>query len=115
MGLPATPLAQMLVFWGGVQDGYNGFQHNPADYAMNVHCPVLVFQGGRDKRVSDWQARNLFEHLAGPKQLVEFAEADHCGFLMCDRERWMMAVREFLGKWLAVTPLVAGSAGKTTQ
>jgi uncharacterized protein len=31
MGLPAFPLAQLLVFWGGAQIGHSGFQLNPAD------------------------------------------------------------------------------------
>jgi alpha-beta hydrolase superfamily lysophospholipase len=101
MGLPAFPLARMLVFWGGVEDGYDGFAHNPADYAMNVRCPVLEFQGGRDRRVSNLQARNLFDHLAGAKEYEQWDEADHCGFLMSDRERWLVAVRGFLAKWTA--------------
>ena len=98
MGLPAFPLANLLVFWGGEQEGFNGFRHNPADYATNVHCPVLMFQGGLDRRVTTAQARNLFDHLAGPKELEVFDGADHCGFLAADPMRWTAQVDGFLKK-----------------
>lgn len=51
MGLPAFPLAHLLVFWGGVQQRSNGFAHNPADYAASARFPTLLPQGDRDTRV----------------------------------------------------------------
>jgi len=99
MGLPAFGLAELLVFWGGEQIGYSGFKHNPADYATRVRCPVLVMQGGLDPRVTDAQARNLFDHLAGPKQFELFPNCGHCEFLNQDRARWMVVVADFLRKW----------------
>src|SRR6185436_5713296 len=35
MGLPATPLAELLLFWGGWQWGFDAFSHNPAAYAQS--------------------------------------------------------------------------------
>jgi len=96
MGLPRFPLAELLVFWGGVQNGYNAFGLNPAEYAAHVHCPALLFQGGRDLRVSDEQARNIFDHLAGPKRLELFPASSHCTFLADDPVRWTKAVRAIL-------------------
>ena len=52
MKLPSFPLAHLLVFWGGVQQGFNGFGHNPAEYARSVHCPVLLMHGDSDARIS---------------------------------------------------------------
>ena len=99
MGLPASPFAQLLVFWGGEQIGCDAFELNPADYAINVHCPALDFQAGRDVRVTYAQARNLYDHLAGPKEFEEFADADHCQFLREDPVRWTAEVGKFLDKW----------------
>ncbi len=45
MGLPAFPAAHLLIFWGGVQQGFNAFRHNPVEYARNVACPVLLLHG----------------------------------------------------------------------
>jgi hypothetical protein len=98
MGLPAFPLAQLLVFWGGHQQGYDGFKHNPADYAANVFCPVLLMQAGRDPRVTNQQAHNLFDHLAGPKKFEYFEDAGHCGFLGNDPTRWTNAIKSFLSQ-----------------
>jgi len=100
MGLPAAGLSELLVFWGGEQIGYSGFKHNPADYAARVHCPVLVMQGGLDPRVTDAQARNLFDHLAGPKEFDLFPNCGHCGFLAQDPARWTAIITDFLSKWV---------------
>lgn len=29
-------MANLLVFWGGVQNDFNAFKHNPTDYAKNI-------------------------------------------------------------------------------
>jgi uncharacterized protein len=98
MGLPCFPLARLLVFWGGWQYGFNGFALNPAEYASSVHCPVLVFQGGCDSRVTTAQARRLFSKLAAPKQFELFEKSGHGGFLTDDFERWDKAVSRFLAR-----------------
>ena len=96
MGLPAFGLARLIVFWGGVQFGHNTFEQNPADYATRVHCPVLIMQGGLDRRVTNAQARNLFDHLAGPKRFEIYDHCGHCGFLAVDADRWNRDVTQFL-------------------
>ncbi len=98
MRVPEFPAARLLVFWGGVQQGYDAFDLNPADYATRVTCPVLLMQGGRDPRVTDAQARNLFDHLAGPKRLEIFETSGHCGMLSDDRGRWISSISGFLAK-----------------
>jgi pimeloyl-ACP methyl ester carboxylesterase len=96
MGLPAFPLARLLVFWGGWQFGYSAFEQNPADYATRVHCAVLMMQGSLDRRVTNAQARNLFDHLTGARQFELFDNAGHCGFLQADPNRWNRVVAQFL-------------------
>jgi alpha-beta hydrolase superfamily lysophospholipase len=96
MKFPAFPLARLLVFWGGEQHGFSGFGFNPADYAANVHCPVLMMQGSRDKRVSNSEARNLFDHLAGPKQFELYENRGHCGFIGGELPRWTAVTSAFL-------------------
>jgi alpha-beta hydrolase superfamily lysophospholipase len=96
MGLPAFPGAQLLVFWGGVQQGFNGFSHNPVDYARRVNCPVLLMHGARDTRVTQEQVRSVLDCLAGPKQLVEFAAAEHEPCIGSDMALWQRTTAEFL-------------------
>jgi hypothetical protein len=47
MQVPAFPSAELLVFWGGRQWGFDGFEHNPSGYAASVHCPTLLMHGAR--------------------------------------------------------------------
>jgi alpha-beta hydrolase superfamily lysophospholipase len=98
MGVPSFPAARLLVFWGGLQNGYNAFDLNPADYATRVNCPVLVLQGGLDPRVTNAQAQNLYDHLAGPKEFEIFPTCGHCQMLSGDRKRWIALVTQFLRK-----------------
>lgn len=96
LGWPAFPAAESLVFWGGVQSGFNGFRHNPADYAARVTLPALILHGGRDALVSVEDTARLFENLAGPKRQVAFPRAGHASCRPADPDRWRRAVAEFL-------------------
>ncbi|QDU47555.1 Alpha/beta hydrolase family protein [Symmachiella dynata] len=96
MGLPGFPAAQLLVFWGGAQHGYSGFEHNPVDYAANVRCPVLVLGGEADPRVTQPQLRAVFDKLAGPKQIHIFEEVGHAAYLPAAPHTWEATVRSFL-------------------
>lgn len=98
MGLPAFPGAPLLVFWGGVQQGFDGFSHNPVDYARNVECPVLILYGARDPRVSRDQIVSVYEALAGEKRLEHFAEAGHEPCINVDAEHWKRLVIQFLSE-----------------
>lgn len=103
MGLPAWPGAPLLVFWGGLQCGFNGFAHNPSEYARHVRAPVLLLHGGRDLRVTRAAMTAIYEALAGPRRLVIFPEAGHESFLAADPPRWKESVAQFLGEHLAST------------
>ena len=84
MNLPAFPLAQLLVFWGSVQQGYWAFDMNPAVYAANVQTPTLMFHGLLDSRITLDQAKSVFNHLAGPKHLELYQDSAHTSFLTSD-------------------------------
>ena len=97
MGAPTFPGTQLLLFWGGVQQGFWGFDHNPVEFAAGVSCPTLHLQGDEDSRVTPEQARSIFENLAGPKTYVEFKEVGHNrSYLASDPETWIRVVSTFL-------------------
>jgi dipeptidyl aminopeptidase/acylaminoacyl peptidase len=103
MHLPAFPLAQMLVFWGGVQQHYRGFDMNPADSAKNVRCPTLMFHGQLDRRVTIEQANAVFNNVAGPKQFECSPDSGHVGFLTVHPDQWHAIVESFLHKYAGGT------------
>ncbi len=97
LGVPAFPAAHLLVFWGGVQQGFDGFRHDPAEYAARVAVPTLLLHGGRDDRVTTAEARTVFDRLRGRKVFVTFPDAKHGSLLKADPARWRSAVVGFLG------------------
>jgi uncharacterized protein len=97
MGLPAFPAAELLVFWGGVQQGFNGFEHNPVEYARSVKCPVLMMHGERDSRVTAEQARSIFDNLDGLKRFRLF-DVSHEVIAVARPEEWREQVIDFLNR-----------------
>lgn len=97
MGLPAFPGAQLLVFWGGLQLGYDGFAHDPLEYARGVRTRTLLLHGERDPRVHLSEVEAIAAALAGEHQLRVFPGAGHGGLLAADAEAW----RTWVGEWLA--------------
>ena len=94
--IPSFPLAEMFVFWGGIQHGFNGFSHNPVDDAKLVNCPTLILSGKQDKTVNISEVKELYKNLDGSKRLVIFLEAGHELLVTVDKELWQTNVRSFL-------------------
>jgi hypothetical protein len=96
VGLPSFPAAELLVFWGGVQHGYSGFDHNPVDYAAAVECPALFLHGERDVRVAPAEAREVFDRLGSKKTWALLEGAGHENLSVARRDAWRAAVERFL-------------------
>jgi hypothetical protein len=98
MGLPSFPCAELLVFWGGLQLGMNGFAHNPVEYSASVICPVLLMHGADDKRVSVAEVEAVYAGLAGEKQLEIFPDVGHEPSCRARPDLWVRHVEEFLDR-----------------
>jgi len=94
--IPSFPAAEMLVFWGGRQTGFNGFSHNPVDYAKRVTCPILFMHGGQDPLARLAEGRAVYEAVPSPKEFREFPQAGHEPTFPRDPREWTAAVRRFL-------------------
>jgi pimeloyl-ACP methyl ester carboxylesterase len=100
MGVLRFPTAPLLVFWGGVQHGFDGFAHNPVDYAARVRCPTLLQLGRADSRVSLAAGESIFARLAGPKRLHVFDGLDHVSYVAKREAEWKEEVGRFLASSL---------------
>lgn len=98
MGIPAFPMAGLLVFWGGIQNGFWGFAHQPQQYAKAVKSPVLLLYGEKDDRVSREETDRIYTSLNGPKELVTFPEAGHENYLIRYKQEWTRAVTDFINQ-----------------
>jgi alpha-beta hydrolase superfamily lysophospholipase len=96
-GLPSFPLADLLVFWGGAQEGFNGFHFRPAESASSIDRPTLLMNGDDDPWVRPAEARAIAGALKGPTTLKFFAGVGHDSCLRHKPDEWKEAVREFLG------------------
>jgi alpha-beta hydrolase superfamily lysophospholipase len=98
VGAPTFPMAELLVFWGGAENGFWAFGHNPTDYAKNVTIPALVLYGEQDNRVSRAEIDEIFSNLKGPKQLKTYPLAGHENYLIKYKDAWINDVTSFLSK-----------------
>jgi alpha-beta hydrolase superfamily lysophospholipase len=96
LGLPSFPAAELVALWGGVQNSFNAFSHNPVEYAASVSCPILFLHGTRDPKALLAEGRCVFEAVTCSKKFVEFPGCIHESLIGCDRERWTAAVIKFL-------------------
>lgn len=105
MRVPAWPFAELLVFWGGQQGGFDAFTHNPADYAGSVQCPALLLHGERDPRVAVAEVENILGRLRGPKTLKVFPGLGHQSYVEATPEEWRRLVAKFLAAQDGAAPL----------
>jgi len=96
MNIPPFPMAGLLVFWGGIQNGFWAFSHNPQDYASQVKFPVLLLYGEKDAEVSQGEIDEIMVNLKGKKRLKTYPEAGHENYLTRYRKEWIADVHEFL-------------------
>jgi pimeloyl-ACP methyl ester carboxylesterase len=94
--IPTIPMAWLLVFWGGAQNGFNAFSHNPVEYAAHITTPVLLVWGEKDDRVKRFENDSIFAAFKGPKKLVTFPEAGHDNYLIRYKTEWTAAMKDYL-------------------
>lgn len=96
MNVPSFPLANLLIFYGGLQLGFNAFLHNPTEYAKAIKLPTLLLYGAKDARVTRTEIEEIYENLKGEKVLGIMEQSGHEVYLNDDREKWNVMVDEFL-------------------
>lgn len=95
--VPEQPLAALLTFWGGAQQGFWAFDHNPCDYAVAITCPVLLQHAAKDARVSFAETKCIYDNLKSTeKKLVVYHTAQHESLYKKEPVKWESAIRSFL-------------------
>ncbi|RYZ60380.1 MAG: alpha/beta fold hydrolase [Proteobacteria bacterium] len=95
---PPTPFAQILLFWGSVLYRFNGFKHNPEDFARSVKIPTLVIGGANDNRAKPEEVTRVFHALAGKKQLEIVLNAGHNELYDSAAETWKRTISTFINR-----------------
>lgn len=94
-GAPSWPLADLLVFWGGVLQGYDGFDHEPIDEAAAVACPTLFLHGGQDLNVTRAEARSIYERIPARKRWHCFEDLGHKPYYPEAEAEWEAVLGRF--------------------
>ncbi len=96
MGVPSFPCAHLLVFWGGRQWGFNGFKHNPVDYARSLNCRAIFMHGADDPRAKLSEGRRVYDAAPGQKMFEEFPAVGHEAYISKYPAEWKAAVAELI-------------------
>jgi alpha-beta hydrolase superfamily lysophospholipase len=94
--IPEFPLAGIMVFWGGIENGFRGFSFSPTDYAKAITCPTLLLYGEKDDRVTHEEIEAIYSNINGPKKLITYPEAGHDNYMAKCKHKWSSDVIEFL-------------------
>jgi uncharacterized protein len=96
MNAPTFPIAALLVFWGGIQNNFWAFGHNPTTYAKKVNCPTLLLYGEQDKNVSREEIDTIYGNLKGMKMLRTYEHAGHENYLIRYKQQWVQNIQTFM-------------------
>ena len=94
--VPTFPMAGILVFWGGLENGFWGFGHRPEDDARSIYCPTLLQYGEKDEMVSRKETDAIYNNLQGPKKLTTYSQAGHDDYIKKYGGEWSKNVITFL-------------------
>lgn len=97
MHLPTSPASELLLTWGSLERGMWSFGYSPADYAHQLHMPVLLNWGANDKRVTRHETDEIFANIGSTrKQLIVFEQSGHQSFCKSEGPKWKAAINRFL-------------------
>lgn len=97
MHLPDFPMAQLLVFWGSVQNGFWAFDLDATQFATRITTPTLLMWGEADPRVTRQETDAIYQNLRGPKQRQDFAGSGHEPYWKKHKALWQSRVAGFAG------------------
>jgi alpha-beta hydrolase superfamily lysophospholipase len=96
MGIPHFPMADAMVFWGGILHGFNAFKHRPTAYAPHIHCPTLIIHGKQDPKVQMSEIMEIHDHILGSTQLLILEHVGHDNFINRSPSKWKSNVGKFI-------------------
>ena len=96
MGLPGSLFTDLLLFWGSVQNGFNMFSHNPADYARAVSQPALILHGEMDDRSTVVEARRIARAMGANARFISYPDVPHVSIVEARPREWIRDVGTFL-------------------
>jgi hypothetical protein len=97
-----------VTFWtAGALHGIDFQKRNPADWAPQVQCPVLLIHGRADRRVPPQHSETIFDRLSSTKELWLVEDAGHTKAYRKKTADYLERVLAFLSRHSAPIPFTA--------
>ncbi len=97
LGFPSEPFASLVTFWIGIEQGFNGFNHDVKDYATELDLPIMIQCGTRDIYMDEAELEKMYSGIPSKqKQLVTYHGSGHSSLLDADPLKWQNSVKKFL-------------------
>lgn len=96
LSLPSWLFGTATAAWVGVQQGFNPFIHNPADYMRSVRCPTLLLQGEFDDTIGRRHVRAVAASLNRASSFALLPGAGHAFLVTRAKVAWEEHVDAFL-------------------
>lgn len=96
MHVPSFPMANLLVFWGGLENNFWAFDLDATHYAAHITRPTLLLWGTADPRVTRHETDAIFAALPSPKQRQDFPGSGHEPYWWKHKVLWERTVAQFL-------------------
>ncbi|CAN5867852.1 alpha/beta hydrolase [soil metagenome] len=96
MGMPGEPLATMITFWGGAEQGFWAFSMKPTNFVKKINCPVLLQWGRKDTRVTEAETTTIYNNISSAKKLVVYENSGHESLCKSEHEKWTAEITSFL-------------------
>ncbi|GMT50293.1 MAG: hypothetical protein IEMM0008_1832 [bacterium] len=90
------PLAELVIFWGGVQHGMNGFDLDSIESAKTITVPTLVLGGNEDQKVPPDELKSIYDRLAGQKDIYIFKGLGHHHLYPYKPKKYIRILSRFL-------------------
>ncbi|UYZ65021.1 alpha/beta hydrolase [Hymenobacter weizhouensis] len=95
MRVPPFPLANLLVFWGGLQHGFWASDLDATRYAARITTPTLLLWGAADPRVTRSETDAIYAALRGPKWRQDFPRSGHEPYWWKHNVLWKQTVAQW--------------------
>ena len=97
VGAPRTIFEQLITFWVGRVNDFDGFALRPQDYAKDIKVPVLLMVGEHDQYVSLDEIQLIHDNLATDNKILSImSKSKHENYLRKNTREWRIQVRRFL-------------------
>jgi alpha-beta hydrolase superfamily lysophospholipase len=99
LGVLSFPAAELLLLWGSIESGTNGFTHNPVEYAQHIACPTLILHGERDPWITAEEMQAVAHAIPGAARLLTVPNLGHeMPFVYGAPDLWVATVQQFLDR-----------------